>query len=476
MSGTSRFAAPFAVRLRDDVRRHDRGALLIGGSPLRVIRLSDRAQAAMVDSQVVAGDPIGDVLAAQLLHGNLADPLPSPLHQASFEELTVVIPVRDRAEQLERCLSSLAPLACIVVDDASIDPRVVHDVVERHGARLVPLAHNAGPAGARNAGLREVTTPLVAFVDSDVTADPATLLGLTAHFADDRVAMVGPRIRGVVRSRRPRLVERHDARASSLDMGGEPASVRSGSRVGWLPSACLVARTDRLGSGFEPRLRVGEDVDLVWRLIEAGQTVRYDPGLAVGHDVRSSLTEWLGRKFAYGTSGALLAARHGNRVAPAELSLPMGVAAALILARHATALPVTIGVVVHGTITIGRRLPQPASRTAISLPLVVQGVASAVRQESALALRHWWPLAMLGGLASRSVRRFLVTALTVDLCVSLQEYPGLGPWSHLVLRRLDDLGYGAGLWWGALLAGSPGCLLVRVPERGRASDRGRLSR
>ena len=50
---------------------------------------------------------------------------------------------------------------------ASLEPHAVAQVAARHGAEVVPLAVNVGPAGARNAGLAAVRTPYVAFVDSD---------------------------------------------------------------------------------------------------------------------------------------------------------------------------------------------------------------------------------------------------------------------------------------------------------------------
>src|SRR3546814_3886310 len=118
---------------------------------------------------------------------------------------------------------------------------------------------NLGPAGARNAGLAKVSTPLVAFVDSDVTVTPDALLSLAKHFTDPKVALVGPRIIGTVHTDHPRWFERYDAARSSLTLGSVPGSVRPGAAVGWLPSACLVGRVEALGSGFAEDLRVGEE-------------------------------------------------------------------------------------------------------------------------------------------------------------------------------------------------------------------------
>ena len=40
---------------------------------------------------------------------------------------------------------------------------------------------------------------------------------------------------------------------------------------------------ETLASGFDADLRVGEDVDLVWRLVDAGWSVRYQPSVTVFH-------------------------------------------------------------------------------------------------------------------------------------------------------------------------------------------------
>ncbi|MGB0100198.1 MAG: glycosyltransferase, partial [Nocardioides sp.] len=308
------------ARIRPGVRR---GEVLVGGSPMRVIRLRPAA-VAMLDGDLVSAGP----LAGRLLDANIADPVLDGVVPLDPADLTVVLPVHGRADQLERALESLRPLHCLVIDDASPTP------LRPTGAEVVRLEQNVGPAAARNVGLARVRTPYVAFVDCDVTVSADTLLRLGRHFADPQVALVAPRIVGVARSSRPRWFERYDEAASSLGLGETGCSVRPGAAVGWLPSACLVGRVDRLGSGFDATMRVGEDVDLVWRLVDAGETVRYDPTETAGHDARPTLRGWMGRKFVYGTGGAPLAARHGDKGATAVLSPAMALGGAALLARR----------------------------------------------------------------------------------------------------------------------------------------------
>ena len=457
----------FRVRLARGILTADDGRLLVGGSPLTAMRLTSRAQAMLAEGEVTATDAASAHLADRLLATNLGVPELSRLPAVADDDLTVVIPVRDRPDQLGRALAALRPLRCIVVDDASRFPDAVAEVARRHGADLLVLSVNVGPAGARNAGLAEVTTPYVAFVDSDVEVSADSLTRLARHFADPAVSMVGPCVSGVARSEHPRWFERYDAAASSLTLGHTPGNVRPGAAVAWLPSACLVARTEALASGFDPDLRVGEDVDLVWRLVEAGHRVRYDPSIEAHHDARPTMRGWLGRKFVYGSGGATLAARHGNKLAPAVLTPSYAVAAGALLLRRPWAIPVAAIAVASGTRSIRKALPDTPGRDAIATRLAVRGLLWAVRQESALLLRHWWPATVVGAVAARPVRRALVGALLVDAAVARIEHrhdDSVLPVVTLTAgRRLDDLAYGAGLWWGALRARSPRVLAPRRP-------------
>lgn len=454
-----RFPEGFEVRIRPDVRRVSRQVLL-GGSPMRMVSLTEAALSMIEEDRIRVTDTASCCLAARLVDGNVADPVLTGPGVAP-PLLTVVVPVRDRAEQLGRALADLAPLRVLVVDDASLDPDAVAAVAVAHGADLLRLTVNAGPAAARNAGLRQVSTPYVAFVDSDVQVDATTLLRLTRHFADTDVALVGPLVRSRARSARPRWFERFDEQDSSLALGTRGCSVRPGAAVAWLPSACLVARVDRIGSGFAEEMRLGEDVDLVWRLVEGGHVVRYAPEETAWHDTRTTLRSWLGRKVLYGTGGADLAARHGRKGAPAVMSTTSAVAAAALLACRPWSLPVALAGLGYGVHSLRRRLPDTGAPTALAVGLGVQGLGWAVRQQSALLLRHWWPVSAVLAPGSRTVRRALVAALLVDVVVARIDHPRDG--YHAVGRRLDDLAYGAGLWFGALRARSVTCLLPRRP-------------
>jgi len=486
----------FVVALSRHTRVVDDGDVLVGGSPTRVARLKLAARALLHDGRVVVSDARSRALARHLLATGLADPVVSELSPVDPALATIVVPVHERPAQLDRLLKSIGDgWRVIVVDDASRDQHEVREVARRHGARFVTLSTNLGPAGARNAGLALVTTPFVVFVDSDVVVDPDALESLLRHFADPAVALVAPRVRaldplaaragrgsrggtglasGSERPQGPRRtggrgwIEAYEDARSSLDLGEDPASVMPLSRLTWVSSTCLAARVEALDGGFDRRMRVGEDVDLVWRLVERGWTVRYEPAAAVQHEHRSTLRSWLGRKAYYGTGADPLAQRHPENIAP--IVLPVWGAAVLVslLAQRRWSLPVAAAISATAAVRIARRTGAVQHPYRLAGWLTMSGLASALAQGFALLLRHWWPLTAVACLFSRRMRRAVIVASIAD---TAWEYartrPRLDPVRFALARRLDDAAYGAGVWWSAVHGRSPRALLPVVRFRRR---------
>ena len=276
---------PVGFRLRADpgTRLVAGGAVLVGGSPVRVLRLTP-AGARQVTGWF-SGTPVPESAAARRLARRLLDagiahpdlgapasPGPACLAVSRHRpaEVTVVIPVRDRHAELRRCLGGLAGGASrvIVVDDCSADPAAIAAIAAEYGARVVHRPVNGGPGAARNTGLAAAATELVAFLDSDCVPAPGWLDRLLPHFADPAVGAVAPRI--VPHEPGTSWLARYEGASSTLDMGARPGIVRPGARVSYVPGAALVVRKAAAGAGFAEGMFVGEDVDFVWRMSAAG--------------------------------------------------------------------------------------------------------------------------------------------------------------------------------------------------------------
>ncbi len=453
----------FTVRLAAGTHTCDGGRTLVGGSG-SVLHLRPRARRLLADDgTVVARDADSAAVARLLLDRGLADPWWPDRSEDTVDDVTVVVPVRDRPRQLARLLAALPAVPVLVVDDGSADPAATRAVAEEFGAELLRHPVSRGPAAARNTGLARVRTTFVAFLDSDVVPVPGWLGLLRRHLDDPVVGVVGPRVLGGRPLPGDSWLCRYEAARSSLDLGPRPANVQPLGRVAYLPSAALLARRDALlggTGGFDEDMPVAEDVDLVWRVHDAGWRVRYEPAAAVRHDHRTELGPWLRRKAYYGTGAALLADRHGSDVAPLVLNPWTAALTLAVLAQRRWSAPAAALVCAGVTASVSRRLTSSDRPVRTAASLTALGASSALQQASAALTRHYWPMAVLAATRSSRARRALAVAAVADALLERRRLqPDLDPVRFFVARRLDDLAYGTGLWAGAVRARSARALV-----------------
>ncbi|MFP5019605.1 mycofactocin biosynthesis glycosyltransferase MftF [Pseudonocardia phyllosphaerae] len=450
----------FRVVLDRRTRRIDGGAVLVGGAPPRLVHLSATARALLPTpgAELVVTSPTHRALARTLLDAGLANPVPAGLPGGvTPAQVTVVVPVKDRP--LDRLLAALG-VAClgglVVVDDGSADPEPLRRSVGAAGGRVLRHERSRGPAAARNTGLAAATTPYVVFLDSDVVPEPGWLEPLLDHLADPAVALVAPRIVALDPQRLRTTVGRYEALRSSLDLGTDPALIVPRSRVAYVPSAAMLVRTAAVGdTAFDPGMHVAEDVDLVLRLHDAGWAMRFEPASRVAHDHRTAPTQWLRRKAFYGTGAAPLARRHPGAVPPMVLSPWSAAVCLLLLAQRRSTTLAAVAVSVSAAERLSRKLTrlERPRRTAAHLTLL--GLQGALWQTASALTRHFWPVAMLAlPFSARARRAVAVAALAeglADRWVHRAADPRvrLGLLRYVLAHRADDLGYGAGLWWGA---------------------------
>ena len=493
-AGPTRTVVPrgMTLALERRARTLDDGAVLLGGAPPRMLHLSPAAVARLVDGRVTVTDDVSAALSRRLIDAGIAHPVAEPPEAVPApSEVTVVIPVKDRAEGLARLLAALAEddriglplpglrepigvggtaptagrgadgtgearraggrpgLRVIVVDDGSADHEAVRAVAASAGAEVLRHPTSLGPAAARNAGLAAADTPLVAFLDSDVVPEPGWLHPLLARCADPAVGLVAPRI--VALPPVTGWLGRYEAVRSSLDLGPDPALVVPRSRVAYVPSAAMLVRREAVGAGFDAAMHVAEDVDLVLRLQAAGWRCRYEPAARVAHDHRTTFRAWWLRKAFYGTGAAPLALRHRGAVPPMVLSPWAAAVSVLLLLGRPVAAFVVAAAAAHRLSAKLGRLSHPRGTAA---RLIAFGAVGAAAQTADAVTRHYWPVAALAALCSRRARR---TVAAVALGGAVVDWVRAGPDrpaipafpAFLLARRLDDLAYGAGLWWGA---------------------------
>jgi mycofactocin system glycosyltransferase len=302
----------------------DDGGVVLQMSPLRAMRINGAAfqllrrcreglspgdcipKGSICPSQALLSF-LDSLCATQLLRWKPARLEPSPF-------VSVVVPVYNRQEEIGACIESLLRLnyppdrlEIIVVDDASEDGTAA--ATEKYDVTVLTRERNLGQSAARNSGVAFAKGDIVAFIDSDCIADPDWLSELTPYFRDPGIALVG----GYVASHyRESWLDRYEDAKSPLNMGSHPKTCCSMNSDFYVPTCNMLVRKDvyREAGGLDESWRVGEDVDLCWRIKKTGMRLIYVPEGKVRHKHRNGFLQTLMRRFDYGTSEPALYQRH----------------------------------------------------------------------------------------------------------------------------------------------------------------------
>jgi mycofactocin system glycosyltransferase len=448
------------IRLLPDDQwfRSKNGNGVLAGSPLTYFGVTDAGSEILDAIETNSELPQNH---AQLTDRLLATGAVHPVadNPSALTDITVVIPAfisnAESHVHLEKLVASLVGLTIIIVDDASPHP------VDINGARVLRHDTNKGPAAARTTGIAAVTTTAMACVDVDVIVTSTQIATLAAYVVDSRVGAVAPRITCVDDGTFTGEFESHH---SPLDLGSVPALVRPMSRVSYLPATVLVFNVQSLRAvgGFDDSMRIGEDVDLIWRLIENGIDCRYMPSIECPHRPRLSMRKMLKQRYDYGTSAALLDKRHPRAASPLR-------AHALLLTAATTVL---MGYIYFALILV---LPTVAyfvvSLRSTSIPigtrsrLAWKGLTSTTRLLARAIMRAWLPLFFLASFVSPRPGVMITLSALVPPIVGILRNKPSHPVRYFIMRILEDLAYGTGVWVGAVRARSLRCLLPVITVR-----------
>lgn len=467
--------SPFLLRPTPGVSIDHGGRRLLGGSPQRLVTLSPEGAelvAGWFDGKPVGHGSAHRALACRLVEADIATAEAGQPSAAT--SLIVVIPVKDDPDGLAATLASLeaAPTPVdqdtsdgnavhriVVVDDGSrpaVDPAVGKDVGVP--VTVVRRSVSAGPGNARNLGGGHGDEQATVFVDAGVIVTMEQLQALSVELTVGDTVAVAPRVRS---EDRPGRLARYERMWSPLDLGSDAGIVGPGRRLSYVPSTCLAVNTSALRAcgGFDPDLRFGEDVDLVWRLGSQGW-VRYVPGIEVTHPPRSSIAGFIRQRYRYGTAAGPLARRHGRAVAPARLDSRSAVAWTALATgfRPLAGLVAASSTVAYLATVIHHGLPP---RRAVRL--VTAGWVGTGRGLALSTARTWWPLALVAATRSRFRPAFRLLALGWLRRLRWRQRRRPTPDGHrtsvcrtfrdagldIALGAIDDSAYALGVWRGA---------------------------
>lgn len=276
----------------------------LNGAPIGFLQVRNTGQdldSLSLGRQAVAelAAPIWAELEASRLRGDFGrhDPVEAPA-------VSVVVCTRDRAKDLDECLSAVSRQSypeyeVIVVDNASKDESA-RLVAARWSARYV-REDKPGLDWARNRGFAVAQSPIVAYTDDDARPDPGWLRAIAAGFSSaDVEGVTGLVVPAELETRAQGIFEDiyggmgkgfqvHVHTRRGREMTYRPERIGVGCNM-----AFRRATLARLG-GFDPALDVGTvtggggDLDMFQRLMEGGGVLVYRPDAIVRHTHRRTL-------------------------------------------------------------------------------------------------------------------------------------------------------------------------------------------
>jgi O-antigen biosynthesis protein len=249
---------------------------------------------------------------ASVLKG-IWDQVPSVIHQgAKLPRVSVVVCSYNGAKTLRECLESLMKVdypdyEVILVNDGSSDATA--EIAAGFPKVICHHQENRGLSVARNVGADLATGEIVAYTDDDCVVDEHWLHYLVRAMLDQEVEGIGG----------PNITPDFDSWVAKCvaSSPGNPSHVMLDDRhAEHVPGCNMAFRRDILlgMGGFDPQYRVaGDDVDVCWRLLDAGMSIGYAPGAMVWHHRRATVEAYGKQQKGYGRSEAMVRFKHPQR-------------------------------------------------------------------------------------------------------------------------------------------------------------------
>ena len=229
-------------------------------------------------------------------------------------EISVVLCAAGEGKYLTEQLEALArqdlasPWELVFVDNGCTEACLAQ--VERArqqlpSTRVVAALDRPGPSYGRNVGVAAAHAPLVAFCDDDDVVSEQWLRSLRDGLSD--ADLVGGALELSTLNTPETLAWRDPLQQDELP-----------TVHGYLPYAmsCNMAvrrATFTAAGGFDETLYPGEDVDLSWRVQQAGGRAGFAAGAVVHYRYRPDLRSFLRQRTAYGRVSARLVVKHRSR-------------------------------------------------------------------------------------------------------------------------------------------------------------------
>lgn len=251
-----------------------------------------------------------------------------------WPSVSVVIPLRDSAATLQRCLDAVLGQdypgrldVVLAVGPSSDTTGNIARAAAAADARVRVVSNPSGKTpAALNAGIAASDSEVVARVDGHAVVPPGYLRRAVTTLLETAADNVG----GVQAAEGETPFEKAVAAAMTSKFGVGNASFHYGGEPGPTDTVYLGvfrrAALDRVG-GFDETLIRNQDYELNWRIRDTGGVVWFDPELAVRYRPRSSLRSLARQYFEYGAWKREVLRRHPRSARARQLVAPAAVLA-----------------------------------------------------------------------------------------------------------------------------------------------------
>jgi len=207
----------------------------------------------------------------------------TPAGDSTGPAISVIIPFRNAARYLEPCLSALRgsgyrDFELLAVDDGSTDESAA--IARRYSDQVLTLSSSRGPAYARNRGAEAAAGSILFFTDADVICPPDTLAKVYGILTGD------PLIDAVIGSYDDApLAAGFLSRYKNLTHHFVHQSASAEASTFWTGCGAIRRAAFLEFNGFDESYRRPsiEDIDLGYRLREAGRRIALRKDLCVKH-------------------------------------------------------------------------------------------------------------------------------------------------------------------------------------------------
>jgi len=237
----------------------------------------------------------------------------APQLHSIHSKISIVVATYNGGRTLHECMESIEQLhyqnyETIVVDDGSTDD--TQEILRAFPWVRIVTQENLGLSAARNAGIDVATGDIVAFTDSDCIVDRDWLyfIALFLEQNPDMAGVGGPNITP--------LEMRVEQQAVALAPGHATHVLLSHSEAEHVPGCNMAFRwafLQSVGSFDFQFKKAGDDVDIIWRLQNAGHRIGFSTGAFVWHHRRPTMRGYVKQQIGYGEAESLLMRKHPQR-------------------------------------------------------------------------------------------------------------------------------------------------------------------